>query len=191
MAAFLGAALLAAGGHGHGAEPASPYAGQQQRPIKSLSADDITELRRGGGWGLAKAAELNGVPGPAHLLELKDEIPLTEDQVVAVTALFDRMKSRAVEQGERLIELERALEVLFRNGTATDTVLRQALDAIGQARAELRYIHLVTHLETPKILSPEQIAKYNRLRGYGTADPCASPPEGHDAEMWRKHHGCK
>lgn len=49
---------------------ASKYAGQQKRLIKSLSPGDIAELRRGGGWGLAKAAELNGLPGPAHLLDM-------------------------------------------------------------------------------------------------------------------------
>ncbi|CAN7503757.1 hypothetical protein LJR255_003422 [Pararhizobium sp. LjRoot255] len=39
----------------------SAYAGEEVRSIKSLSEDDISELRRGGGWGLAKAAELNGM----------------------------------------------------------------------------------------------------------------------------------
>ena len=63
--------------HNHG--PQTPYDGMQHRAIKSLSDRDIQELRRGGGWGLALAAELNGMPGPAHLLELKDQIPLTPD----------------------------------------------------------------------------------------------------------------
>ncbi len=58
------------GSHSH----MSKYSGQEQRIIKSLSPDDIAELRRGGGWGLAKAAELNGVPGPVHLLEMKEAI---------------------------------------------------------------------------------------------------------------------
>ena len=47
-----------------------PYAGQQARPIKSLSDDDIAALREGEGMGMAKAAELNGYPGPAHVLQL-------------------------------------------------------------------------------------------------------------------------
>ena len=63
----------------------SPYAGEESRAVKSLSAEDIAELRRGGGWGLARAAELNGMPGPIHLLELKDDIPLTREQVSAIT----------------------------------------------------------------------------------------------------------
>ena len=66
----------------------SKYAGQESRATKSLSPDDISELKRGGGWGLAKAAELNGVPGPAHLLELKDEIPLNAAQVLKIQKIL-------------------------------------------------------------------------------------------------------
>ena len=46
------------------------YAGQQARSIKSLSDDEIAALRKGEGMGMAKAAELNGYPGPAHVLQL-------------------------------------------------------------------------------------------------------------------------
>jgi hypothetical protein len=51
--------------------PVSNYVGQENWTLKSLSPDDIAELRRGGGWGLAKAAELNGVPGPAHIIGIE------------------------------------------------------------------------------------------------------------------------
>lgn len=68
---------------------ASPCAGLEIRTIKSLSATDLEELRRGSAWGLALVAELNGVPGPAHLLELRDEVALSADQVVAIKAIFD------------------------------------------------------------------------------------------------------
>ena len=61
----------------------SKYAGEENRSIKSLSPDDIAELRRGGGWGLAKTAELNGVPGPAHLLEMKNET--LKDEIDAIS----------------------------------------------------------------------------------------------------------
>jgi Spy/CpxP family protein refolding chaperone len=169
----------------------SNYAGQEKQSIKSLSPEDIAELRRGGGWGLAKAAELNGVPGPAHLLELKDQIPLDEAQVSALVEIFEQMKAQAIQQGERLIALERELENHFQNRSITDAKLRASLDAIAEARKELRYIHLATHLKTPDILSPEQIEKYNALRGYANPNPCANIPEGHDADMWRKHNGCK
>ena len=167
----------------------SPYAGQQARPIKSLSADDLAELRRGGGWGLARAAELNGMPGPAHLLELSDEIPLTADQAVAIAAVFKRMRAAAVAGGQRLIAGERALEAAFAGGTVTGQSLRALLSEIGRARTALRYTHLAAHLETLPLLTEAQIARYNQLRGY-SGDPCANPPKGHDPALWRKHNNC-
>ena len=108
---------------------------------------------------MAKAAELNGVPGPAHLLELKEKIPLSDIQVSKIRTIFDGMKARAIVQGEALIELERELENHFTSGPITDAILRSSLDAIATARKELRYIHLATHLKTPEILSADQIEK--------------------------------
>lgn len=169
----------------------SKYVGQENRAIKSLSANDIAELRRGGGWGLAKAAELNGVPGPAHLLEMKEEIPLTETQVEAITSVYRRMRSDAIELGEKLIGLERELDAHFQNRTINEAILRISLEAIAETRKELRYIHLSAHLETPKLLSEAQISRYNALRGYAAPDPCANVPEGHDLAMWRKQNGCE
>ena len=169
----------------------SKYAGQAKLAIKSLSPDDIAELRRGGGWGLAKAAELNGVPGPAHLLKMKDQIPLADGQVSAIMEIYQGMKIQAIMQGERLIALEGELESHFRRRTITAPILRASLAAIAEARKELRYLHLATHLRTPEILSPDQIATYNALRGYSDPDPCTNPPGGHDPAMRRNHGGCK
>ncbi len=168
----------------------SKYAGQEKRIIKSLSPDDIAELKRGGGWGLAKTAELNGVPGPAHLLEMKDKVPLTGEQVAKIEQIFNQMKAQAIQQGEQLIVLEKALEQEFQSASVTPDSLRASLEKIAKVRMELRFTHLATHLRTPEILSAEQIAKYNELRGYSNPDPCANVPEGHNAEMWRKHNGC-
>lgn len=168
----------------------SQYGGQENRDIKSLSPADIDELQSGSGWGLAKAAELNGVPGPAHLLELKDEIPLTQEQVATITETYQLMQARAIEQGETLIRLERELEQGFRNQTITEETLKSKLGEIAMSLGQLRYIHLSTHLKTPELLSPEQIARYNSLRGY-SENPCARPPEGHDRAKWRAHNNCE
>ena len=167
----------------------SKYAGQEDREIKSLSPEDLKELRNGGGWGLAKAAELNGMPGPSHLLKMKNEVELSADQVERISKLFETMKAKAISQGAELIALEKQLEEVFRNKTVTDAHLRLTLSRIADVRKELRYIHLSTHLQTPKILSAKQIAKYNSLRGYNK-EPCAAVPKGHDVKMWRKHNGC-
>ena len=144
----------------------SAYSGQQNRSIKSLSSKDVAELRQGGGWGFAKAAELNGMPGPAHLLELKDEISLTPDQTTAIKSLHQDMQRQAIAKGERFIALEKQLDHAFKTQNITDHRLRTLLSAIAEVREELRYIHLSAHLKTPKILTQAQISRYNFLRGY-------------------------
>lgn len=184
------AATLAAAQHASQPQSGlSPYAGQEGRSIKSLSEEDLAELRRGGGWGLAKAAELNGIPGPAHLLELKDEIPLTGEQIETIEAIFRDLRSRAIAEGERLIAREQALEQAFRTRSIDDKRLRRMLTAIASSKSELRYIHLAAHLQTLPLLTEAQIVRYQELRGYND-DACTSIPAGHDPAMWRRHHGC-
>ena len=187
LALMIASTAYAAETHKH----VSPYKGQEARQIKSLSTADIEELSKGGGWGFAKAAELNGVPGPAHLLEMKDVIPLRSEQVEAITTLFRDMKAAAQAKGEALIALERALDRRFREGPITEEALEELLTEIGEVRSALRFIHLKTHLKTPGILSPSQIRRYNQLRGYATTGLCDAVPDGHDAERWRRHNRCK
>src|ERR1700752_4287969 len=88
----------------------TPYAGMQTRPIKALSEQQLADLGAGRGMGLALAAELNGYPGPAHVLELADRLELSADQRVRVQALFDAMTAEAVPLGAKLIEQETDLD---------------------------------------------------------------------------------
>ncbi len=174
--------------HGH-ANHRSPYAGMEGRAIKSLAADDIDELRRGGGWGLALPAELNGVPGPAHVLELRAELDLSPEQTAAIERVFAAMQREAIVAGERLIAAEAAIEAAFAAGAVDVATLRGLLAEAEAARAELRFVHLSRHLETPPLLTSAQIERYAILRGY-RADPCAGVPAGHDPALWRRHNRC-
>lgn len=174
--------------HRH-APAATPYAGLQTREIKSLSADDIDELRRGAGWGMALPAELNAMPGPAHVLELREPLGLTADQTAKIEAIFARMQAEAKAAGERFIQAEADIEAAFRAGSVPPVRLRALIDAAGAARNELRFVHLSRHSETAPLLTQAQIERYKALRGYA-ADPCANVPPGHDAAMWRRHNAC-
>lgn len=169
--------------------PVSAYAGQEGREIAALSADDIAQLARGGGWGFALPAELNGHPGPMHLLELLAELGLSEAQTSAIQAIFERMRAEAVAEGTRFVTAERALDQLFRTGRATEDTLRAAIAEAEASRARLRTIHLSAHLSTLPLLTADQIRRYPVLRGY-RADPCAAVPAGHDPVMWRRHNNC-
>jgi Spy/CpxP family protein refolding chaperone len=146
---------------------AATYAGQQTRSIKALSNEDIDALRKGEGMGLAKAAELNGYPGPAHVRTLGKQLRLSDDQLAQITAIFDRMSTTAKSLGAEMIEREQALDRLFVNGAITPDRLAAATTAIGELNGRLRAVHLTAHLETRALLQPEQLAIYRQLRGYG------------------------
>lgn len=147
----------------------SPYMGEQSRPIKALSADETTALLAGKGMGFAKAAELNGYPGPAHVLELASELQLSDAQKARTQALFAAMEAKAVALGRALVEEERGLDRLFAEKAATQESLAAALARIGELQAKVRGAHLDAHLAQARILTPEQTAKYAELRGYGRA----------------------
>jgi Spy/CpxP family protein refolding chaperone len=146
----------------------SPYRGEDTRDIKSLSEAQIGRYLSGDGMGLAKAAELNHYPGPRHVLELSDELRLTEVQRRRTEELFAGMRSRAIDLGKRILEKERDLERLFVEGSADAGRLREILLEIGALQAELRYVHLSAHLEQKQLLTNHQIMMYDNLRGYGS-----------------------
>lgn len=154
----------------------SPYAGQHQRQIKSLSSQEVTDILAGKGMGLAKAAELNGYPGPSHVLELSDSLRLTAEQRKKTETLFKEMQGKAIAAGKELIDDERALDDLFVSKAVTAATLKDAVDRIAARQAKIRLIHLGTHLAQMEILSADQVARYNALRGYGDG---AAPHKHH------------
>jgi hypothetical protein len=145
----------------------TPYAEMQSRPIKALSEQQVADLGAGRGMGLALAAELNGYPGPSHVLELDEKLGLSADQRAKVQGLFDSMKAEAIPLGARLIEQEAALDMQFASRTVTPESLKASTAAVAATQGELRETHLKYHLSTAAILSPGQMQRYAELRGYG------------------------
>ena len=118
--------------------------------------------------GLAMAAELNGYPGPIHVLELADRLGLTADQKVRINKLFESMKAEAVPLGGKLLQQEAALDQQFASRSITDESLKTLVTQIGTTQAELRNTHLKYHLLTAQILSADQMQHYAMLRGYSS-----------------------
>jgi ribosomal protein L12E/L44/L45/RPP1/RPP2 len=157
----------------------SPYAGEQARSIKALSDKEVDDLLSGQGMGLAKAAELNGYPGPAHVLELSEPLGLSAEQTEATRQLMQRHKATARAMGTRLIDAERALDQAFHARRIDEQRLAELTAAIGRQQAELRAEHLATHLAQTALLTPQQIERYSVLRGYSGAAPAAHRQHKH------------
>jgi hypothetical protein len=149
-----------------GVNAQTPYAGMQTRSIKALSDQQIADLKAGRGMGLALAAELNGYPGPLHVLELADKLELSAEQRAGVQRLFDSMKAEAMPLGSRLVEQEADLDRQFAGRTVTPENLKASIAAVAATQGTLRETHLKYHLSTGAILSPSQMTRYAELRGY-------------------------
>jgi Spy/CpxP family protein refolding chaperone len=147
----------------------SPYVGFDTREVKTIAPERLEGLRRGAGLGYALAAELNGLPGPLHVLELADRLELDADQRRRTQALYERMRREATAAGEQLIQAEAHLDRMFALGHATAERIAAQTQVAAAQEARLRTIHLSAHLEMRDILTPGQIESYVRLRGYAAA----------------------
>lgn len=155
-------------GHAHpaGGAHGSGYAGMQMRPIKALSEQQVDGLKAGKGMGMAMAAELNGYPGPLHVLELASKINLSEEQAERTKRLYSEMQGQAKAAGERVIDAERELDLVFAYKKASVETVAAAVAKAASAQGKLRETHLRYHVAMMDVLTPEQVASYNKLRGY-------------------------
>jgi Spy/CpxP family protein refolding chaperone len=143
-----------------------PYAGQQARDLKALSAEEVKQYLSGAGMGYARPAELNRYPGPMHVLELADKLDLTPSQRASTKALMDAHKAQARALGAKRVESERVIESLFRSGEASEAALAKAVQAAAALEGEYRLSHLDTHRRMRALLTEEQVERYEKLRGY-------------------------
>ena len=176
-ATFLVAAILAlvgctAAGHDdHAGHGASPYAGQEARDIKALSAEEVRGYLAGAGLGFATPAELNGYPGPMHELEHGAALGLTATQRESLEALLKAHKGEARALGAELVRLERELDRLFAERRAGEAAVDAQLEQISLVHAKVRGSHLKAHIATTHLLDPAQAVRYAELRGYSRRAP--------------------
>jgi Spy/CpxP family protein refolding chaperone len=162
----------------------SPYVDLEGRGIKALSTDETRGLLGGEGMAQSLAAELNGYPGPRHVIELADRLDLTSEQRSRAAALEAEMKTAAVALGRAVLELEGELDRAFLSRGVDRATIDRLTTAIGAKRAALRAVHLHAHLAMAEALRPDQRTRYMTLRGYGAGGPHGGSPHQHH----RRHH---
>lgn len=163
ISSVIGVAFFANSGS---SVPQSPYVNQLTSPVRGLSAQEVNDLLNGRGAGFARMAELNNYPGPLHVLELKTQLNLSAQQTEQIQTAFESMNAKAKQLGELIVEREQQLSRGFATGTITSSEMQTQTEELAKLYGELRAAHLAAHLEVTPLLSPEQIATYNALRGY-------------------------
>ena len=138
---------------------------------------DRDGLLNGEGMGQAKYAEMNGYPGPKHVLELAAELNLNERQKESVQKIYDVMRAQALSIGKLIVHEEERLHAAFGNKQVSQDTVDAISDRVGRLRGRLRAVHLVAHLGAKMILGREQIETYKTLRGVG----------GEHHDMMQKH----
>jgi len=151
-----------------GADNVSPYRGQMNTAIRGLSEHEVSDLRQGRGMGRARAAELNGYPGPRHVLDAVQagELTLTPEQTRNAEQLYDGMVHEAQRLGAQILREEQNLEGEFRGRRISESDLRTRTLRIASLEGERRAVHLRAHIQMRAALSAPDIQKYNAIRGY-------------------------
>lgn len=167
---LLAATVLGVAGGVNAAETPSPYAGHETHPIKALAPETVEGYLAGKGMELAKAAELNGYPGPRHVLDLADRLYLTPAQVAAVEAAHTSMKAEAQRLGRAIVDKETEIDRLFASGRATAAEVDRLTAEIVALQGPLRAAHLKAHLAIRPLFDGATVVRYNALRGYGAGD---------------------
>jgi hypothetical protein len=141
--------------------------------VRGLSAQEYDDLQNGRGMGMARAAELNGYPGPRHVLDLRQELQLNVALGAEIEAVFHAMDAEARGLGADILAAEQALNVAFEEGAVSEEFVASRLEQLGALYGRLRSVHMRAHVAVRRLLTPEQVVKYNQLRGY-------SEDDGHD-----------
>lgn len=128
---------------------------------------DKDGLIKAEGMGQAKYAEMNGYPGPKHVLDLGDKLKLSETQRKSVQKFYDEMSMRAKELGKQIIQIEQELNDAYANGLISEKAAQNDCEEIGRLRGKLRAVHLAAHMKTKVVLNEMQIALYRKLRSEG------------------------
>jgi peptidoglycan hydrolase CwlO-like protein len=151
---------------GAGAVNSAPYADLTKRSIKALSDEDTKALLEGRGMTLALPAELNGYPGPMHVLENDRALGLSDAQRKATADLMQSHKAQVRDLGKQLVAIEKQLDTLFATKQADAAKIDALTQEIGKLQAQIRAAHLRTHITQSALLEPTQIAQYQKIRGY-------------------------
>jgi Spy/CpxP family protein refolding chaperone len=113
---------------------------------------------------MARYADINGYPGPRHVLDLREELELEDEQAKQMEAIYEEMAEKARMKGEAIVAAEKRLNGLFLGKTASVDSVRSLTEEIGRLRGELRAIHLLAHMQASAIMSPAQRERYSALR---------------------------
>jgi hypothetical protein len=138
--------------------------------LKGLTKEEIRGWREGRAMTQARVAEKNHYPAPYFALKMVSELALFEDQIAPMRAIHDTLHRRTMQLGRQLLDEETKLELYFEDQEKDPPKLAAIVRESARLRGEIRLMHLEADIETRKILSQDQLVKYEALRGFDPAE---------------------
>jgi Spy/CpxP family protein refolding chaperone len=105
-----------------------------------------------------------------HVLELRERLKLSPDQETKARELMHAMFAESRPKSAELLEAESTLRRLFAARSADEASVRAAVAEVERLRADVRLVHLLTHLKTRELLTETQRRIYHEAR-WGAREP--------------------
>ena len=133
-------------------------------PLKTLTDVQYRALISGTDiYNMYAVALLNHYPDPEKVLKFKKELQLSPIQVNKLTPIVKELRRKKLEMGLIIIKNETVMDSLFRTNIINDGALVFYANRYGLYQGELRNAILQACLVTRKMLSRQQINKFDAL----------------------------
>ena len=134
-------------------------------PVRTLSYQQYNAYLKGeAASDMAMVAELNHYPMPDKVLKMVNQLDLSPVQIKKITDINTLMHRRRLQIGGSIISNEKTLDSLLRTRKMTDGNLIFYTNRHGLYQGELKNAILQACLATEKLLSQQQIAKFEALQ---------------------------
>jgi hypothetical protein len=134
-------------------------------PVRTLTYQQYQAYLKGeADEGMARVAEMNHYPMPDKVLKWKNELDLSPIQIKKITEASTYMRRRRLQIGGSIIDNEKKLDSLFKHNRMDDGNLIFYTGRYGAYRGELMNAMLYACLSTQKLLSQQQMTKYESLQ---------------------------
>jgi hypothetical protein len=134
-------------------------------PVRTLNYAQYQAYLKGeAGEDLARVAEMNHYPLPDKVLKWRNELDLSPIQVKKITEASTYLRRRRLQIGSSIISTEKMLDSMFRYNKVLDGNVIFYSDRYGAYQGELRNAFLQACLSTQKLLSQQQMSKYESLQ---------------------------
>ena len=134
-------------------------------PVRTLTDAQYTAWQNGTDLANhAYVAELNRYPQPDKVLKLKKELDLSPIQINKLNDVIKMLKLKKTEVGISVIRNERTLDSLFRTGRLDEGSIIFYGNRYGLYEGEYRTALLIACFNTRRLLSDQQLKKFEALQ---------------------------